>query len=175
MELSKTRKDKSIMEEMVVEGNKRRAFLNEQIQSKDAKITKLELKLDGEKNARLRIEEELKEMNMKWMQSCSELGALKTEHNKCRENVEYYQEKFAEVQCELMDIIVKYEDLYKQYVVLNSCMTKSTKEEAVEAELAVKEEEIKILRTKLGKEREKVKHLDKKLALIENTQGSNRC
>ena len=59
MELSKTRKDKSIMEEMVVEGDKRRAFLNEQIQSKDAKITKLELKLDEEKNDRLRIEEEL--------------------------------------------------------------------------------------------------------------------
>ena len=59
MELSKTRKDKSIMEEMVVEGDKRRAFLDEQIQSKDAKITKLELKLDEEKNARLRIEEEL--------------------------------------------------------------------------------------------------------------------
>ena len=36
MELSKTRKDKSIMEEMVVEGDKRRAFLDEQIQSKDA-------------------------------------------------------------------------------------------------------------------------------------------
>ena len=59
MELSKTRKDKSIMEEMVVEGDKRRAFLDEQIQSKDAKITKLELKLDEEKNVRLRIEEEL--------------------------------------------------------------------------------------------------------------------
>ena len=59
MELSKTRKDKSIMEEMVVEGDKRRAFLDEQIQSKDVKITKLELKLDEENNVRLRIEEEL--------------------------------------------------------------------------------------------------------------------
>ena len=54
-------------------------------------------------------------------------------------------------------------------------MAESVKEEAVEAELTIKENEIRTLRTKLGKEREKVKHLDKKLALIENTQGSNRC
>ena len=46
-------------------------------------------------------------------------------------------------------------------------MAESVKEEAVEAELTIKENEIRTLRTKLGKEREKVKHLDKKLALIE--------
>ena len=40
MELSKTRRDKLIMEEMVLEGDKRRAFLDELLQSKDAKITK---------------------------------------------------------------------------------------------------------------------------------------
>ena len=42
MELSKSRKDKTIMEEMVVEGDKMRVFLDEQIQSKDERITKLE-------------------------------------------------------------------------------------------------------------------------------------
>ena len=57
--MSKSRKDKAIIKEMVLEDDKRRAFLDEQIQSKDAKITKLELKLDEEKNVRLRIEGEL--------------------------------------------------------------------------------------------------------------------
>ena len=104
------------MEEMVLEGDKRRAFLDEQLQSRDARITKLELKMVEEENVRLGNERELMEMNLKWIQSCSELSALKIEHNECQESIEYYQEKFAEVQCELMDRIEKYEELYKKYV-----------------------------------------------------------
>jgi hypothetical protein len=44
-ELSKSRKDKAMLEEMMLKEDKRRAFLDEQIQSRDARITKLELKL----------------------------------------------------------------------------------------------------------------------------------
>jgi hypothetical protein len=39
--------------------------------------------------------------------------------------------------------------------------------EAVETELTVKKNEIKVMRIKLDKEREKVKYLDKKLAAME--------
>jgi len=35
-ELSKSRKDKAMLEEMMLKEDKRRAFLNEQIQSRDA-------------------------------------------------------------------------------------------------------------------------------------------
>ena len=45
-------------------------------------------------------------------------------------------------------------------------MTGSAKEEAVDVELAVKENEIKILRIKLNKESEKVTYLDEKLVLM---------
>ena len=41
------------------------------------------------------------------------------------------------------------------------------KDEGVEAELVIKEDEIRTLKMKLGKEREKMKHMDEKLALIE--------
>jgi hypothetical protein len=37
-------------EEMILEGDKRRVFLDEQIQSRDARITKLELKLGKEED-----------------------------------------------------------------------------------------------------------------------------
>ena len=166
IELSKSRKDKAALEEMVSEGDKRRAFLDEQIQSKDVRLTKLELKL-GEENVRLGMEKELTEMSLKWMQSCSEPSALKTEHNECQESIEYCQEKFAEVQCKLMDRIGKYEDLYKKHVMSESRSTGTEKDEAIEAELALKGEEIETLRTKLDKERERVKHLDEKLAVME--------
>ena len=46
--------------------------------------------------------------------------------------------------------------------------TRSIEQEAIEAESAVKENEIRILRIKLSKEREKLKYLDEKLALMEN-------
>jgi hypothetical protein len=59
IELSKSRKDKVMLEEMMLEGGKMRAFLDEQIQSRDARITKLELKLGEEKIAREESEKEL--------------------------------------------------------------------------------------------------------------------
>ena len=60
-----------------------------------------------------------------------------------------------------MDRIGKYEDLYNKYVMLENHSTRSEDQEAVEAEFVVMENEMKILRIKLGKEREKVKYLDR--------------
>ncbi|KAL9344936.1 hypothetical protein Peur_062611 [Populus x canadensis] len=81
-----------------------------------------------------------------------------------------------------MDRIRKYEDLNKKYMELESRSTGIAKEESkrkgfkgVEAELAVKKNEIKVMRIKLDKEREKMKYLDEKLAAMKKTQGSNRC
>jgi hypothetical protein len=51
----------------MLEGDKRRAFLDEQIQSRDARIIKLELA--EEKIARERSEKELGGMSLDWMQS----------------------------------------------------------------------------------------------------------
>jgi len=174
IELSKSRKDKAMLEEMMLKEDKRRAFLDEQIQSRDARITKLELKLGEEKIARERSEKELKGMSLDWMQSCSELEAMEIDFNDCQGSAEYFQEKFAQVQFELMDRIGKYEDLNKKYMELESHSMGIAKEEskrkgfeAIETELAVKKNEIKFMRIKLDKEREKVKYLDEKLAAME--------
>ena len=174
IELSKSRKEKAMLEQMMLEGDKRRAFLDEQIQSRDARIIKLELKLGEEKIAREENEKELEGTSLDWMQSCSELEALKIDFEECQGSAEYYQKKFAQVHFELMDKIGKYEDLNKKYVELESRLMGFAKEEskrkgfeAVEAELAVKKNEIKVLRIKLDKEREKVKYLDEKLAAME--------
>jgi len=174
IELSKSRKDKAMLEEMMLKEDKRRAFLDEQIQSRDARITKLELKLGEKKIARERSEKELKGMSLDWMQSCSELEAMEIDFNDCQGSAEYFQEKFAQVQFELMDRIGKYEDLNKKYMELESHSMGIAKEEskrkgfeAIETELAVKKNEIKFMRIKLDKEREKVKYLDEKLAAME--------
>ncbi|XP_073261302.1 uncharacterized protein [Populus alba] len=72
-----------------------------------------------------------------------------------------------------MDRIGKYEDLNKKYMELESCSMGIAKEskrrgfEDVEAELTVKKNEIKVMRIKLDKEREKVKYLDEKLVAME--------
>jgi len=173
-ELSKSRKDKAMLEEMMLKEDKRRAFLDEQIQSRDARITKLELKLGEEKIAREKSEKELRGMSLDWMQSCSELEAMEIDFNDCQGSAEYFQEKFAQVQFELMDRIGKYEDLNKKYMELESRLMGIAKEdnkrkgfEAFETELAVKRNEIKVMRIKLDKEREKVKYLDEKLAAME--------
>jgi hypothetical protein len=76
IELSKSKKDNAMLEEIMLERDKRRAFLDEQIQSGDARITKLELKLGEEKIVREKNEKELGRMSLDWMQSCSELEAM---------------------------------------------------------------------------------------------------
>jgi len=113
-------------------------------------------------------------MSFDWMQSCSELEAMEIDFNDCQGSAEYYQEKFAQVQFELMDRIGKYEDLNKKYMELESRSMGIAKEESkrkgfegVESELAIKKNEIKVMRLKLDKEREKMKYLDEKLAAME--------
>ena len=120
IELSKSRKDKAMLEEMMLKEDKMRAFLDEQIQSRDARITKLELKLGEEKIARERSEKELGGMSLDWMQSWSKLEAMEIDFNDYQGSAEYYQEKFSQVQFELMDRIGKYEDLNKKYMELES-------------------------------------------------------
>jgi len=138
------------------------------------RITKLELKLGEEKIARERSEKELRGMSLDWMQSCSKLEAMEIDFNDCQRSAEYYQEKFAQVQFELMDRIRKYEELNKKYIELESRSMGIVKEkskrkgfEVIETELAVKKNEIKVMRIKLDKEHEKVKYLDEKLAAME--------
>ena len=48
------------------------------------------------------------------MRSRSELEAMKSNFNECKGNVEYYQDKFARVQANLMDKVEKYKDLNKK-------------------------------------------------------------
>jgi len=109
-ELRKSRKDKAMLEEMMLERDKRKAFLDEQIQFRDARIIKLELKLGKEKIVGEENEKERWGTSLDWMQSCSELEALKIDFEECQGSAEYYQEKFAQVQFELIDRIGKYED-----------------------------------------------------------------
>jgi len=45
---------------------------------------------------------------------------MEIDFNDCQGSVEYYQEKFAQVQFEVMDRIGKYEDLNKKYMELES-------------------------------------------------------
>ena len=72
-----------------------------------------------------------------------------------------------------MDRIGKYEELYTKYEMSESRSTKSKEQEAIEAQSVVKENEIRTLKIKLSKEREKVKYLEEKLTLMEKAQGSN--
>jgi hypothetical protein len=59
IELSKSKKDNAMLEEIMLERDKRTTFLDEQIQFGDARITKLELKLGEEKIVREKSEKEL--------------------------------------------------------------------------------------------------------------------
>jgi len=98
---------------------------------------------------------------------------MEIDFNYCQGSAKYFQEKFAQVQFELMDRIGKYEDLNKKYMELESRSTGIAKEESkrkgfegVKAELAVKKNEIKVMRIKLDKEYEKMKYLDEKLVVM---------
>ena len=95
-------------------------------------------------------------MSLDWMQSCSKLEAMEIDFNDCQGSAKYYQEKFAQLQFELMDGIGKYMVLNKKYMELKSRSTGIAKEESkrrgfedVEAKLTVNKNEIKVTRIKL--------------------------
>jgi predicted nucleic acid-binding Zn-ribbon protein len=58
IELGKSKGDKTTLEAMMMEGDKSRVFLNKQLESRDAKIVRMELQLSKEKAA---MEESKKE------------------------------------------------------------------------------------------------------------------
>jgi predicted RNase H-like nuclease (RuvC/YqgF family) len=100
------------------------------------------------------------------------LEALKADFNGYQENVE---DKFLHVQAELLDRIEKYDKLNKKYMTreirlaeLQEFERKGNEEEVLKADLAAKKIEVRTLKVKFDKEREKVKQLTKKLEVSEN-------
>jgi len=171
IELGKSKEDKAALERMMMEGDKSRVFLNEQLESRDEKIGMLETQLS---KGRVVIEESEKERGrliLDWMQSSSELEALKADFNGYQENIE---DKFLHVQAELLDRIEKYDKLNKKYMTreirlaeLQEFERKGNEEEVLKADLAAKKIEVRTLKVKFDKEREKVKQLTKKLEVSE--------
>ena len=160
-ELGKSKGDKAALERMMMEGDKSRVFLNEQLKAKDAKIGMLELQLSKGKAVIEESEKERGRLILDLMQSSSELEALKADFNGYQENVE---DKFLHVQAELLDRIEKYDELNKKYMTRESRLAelqefkrKGNEEEVMKADLAAKKIEIRTLKVKFDKEREKVK------------------
>jgi chromosome segregation ATPase len=174
IELGKSKGDKAALERMMMEGDKSRVFLNEQLESRDAKIVMLELQLSKGKAVIEESEKERGRLIFDCMQSSSELEALKADFDGYRENVEYNQDKFLHVRAELLDQIEKYEELNKKYMMIESRLAelqeferKGKEEEVFKADLAAKKIEIRTLKLKFDKEREKVKQLTKRLEVSE--------
>jgi len=171
IELGKSKGDKAALERMMMEGDKSRVFLNEQLESKDAKIEMLELQLSKGKAVIEESEKERGRLILDLMQSNSELEVLKADFNGYQENVE---DKFLHVQAELLDRIEKYDELNKKYITRESRLAelqefkrKGNEEEALKADLAAKKNEIRMLKVKFDKEREKVKQLTNRLEVSE--------
>ena len=137
IELGKSKGDKAALERMMMEGDKSRVFLNEQLESRDAKIVMLELQLSKGKAVIEESEKERGRLIFDCMQSSSELEALKADFDGYRENVEYNQDKFLHVRAELLDRIEKYEELNKKYMMIESRLA-----ELQEFERKGKEEEV---------------------------------
>jgi hypothetical protein len=173
-ELGKSKGDKAALEKMMMEGDKSRVFLNEQLESKDAKIGMLELQLSKGKAVIEESEKERGRLILDLMQSSSELEALKADFDGYQENVEYNQDKFLHVKAELLDQIEKYDELNKKYMMIESRLAelqeferKGNEEEVLKADLAAKKIEIRMLKVKFDKEREKVKQLTNRLEVSE--------
>ena len=157
-----------------MEGDKSRVCLNEQLESRDAKIVMLELQLSKAKDGIEESEKESGRLILDSMQSSSELEALKADFNDYQENVGFNQDKFLHVQAELLDRIERYDELNKKYVMMESRLVelqeferKGKEEELVKADLVAKKNEIRMLKVKFDKEREKVKQLTERLKASE--------
>ena len=68
----------------MLEGDKRMAFLDKQVQSRDARITIVELQLSKKKIAKKEYEKDKKELGLNMMQIKQlELEALRSDFNDC--------------------------------------------------------------------------------------------
>nr|XP_034889980.1 uncharacterized protein LOC118030067 [Populus alba] len=103
IELKKSKGDKTALESMMMEGDKIRVGLNEQLESRDAKIVMLELQLSKAKDVIEESEKERGRLILDSMQNSSELEALKADFNDYQENVGFNQDRFLHVQAELLD------------------------------------------------------------------------
>jgi chromosome segregation ATPase len=166
--------DKATLETMMMKGDKSRALLNEQLESRDARIMILELQLSKEKAAMEESEKERGRLGLNLMQNNFELEALRSDFNDCQENTEYNQDKFMHIQAELLDRIEKYEKLNKKCLMIESRLVdaqefenKEKEDEVVKDDRMTKKNKIRMLRAKCDKEREMVNHLTKKLEALE--------
>ena len=76
IELRKSKEDKGALETMMMEGDKSRAFLNEQLKSRDVRIMMLEMQLGKEKAAMEEFEKESGRLGLNWIRSNSELKPI---------------------------------------------------------------------------------------------------
>jgi len=111
--------------------------------------------LKEEKTTRNQAEEERGELRTHWMQTSTELEALKTNFNDCQEKANMY----SRTQAELKSQVEQYEMLYKKHVMLESELAEAkAKEKAVEVfktDLDNKKNEINLLEKKLNREKKK--------------------
>jgi hypothetical protein len=76
IELRKSKEDKGALETMMMEGDKSRAFLNEQLKSRDVRIMMLEMQLGKDKAAMEEFEKESGRLSLNWIRSSSELKPI---------------------------------------------------------------------------------------------------
>lgn len=102
------------------------------------------------------------------------MEALKSDFNECQEHTEYHQEKFKHVQAKLIDRIKKCKELNHKCVMIASQLAESREfklkgmeGEAIKADLITKKDEIRALRTKLDKERDRMNQLTKRYEVSE--------
>jgi predicted RNase H-like nuclease (RuvC/YqgF family) len=134
-----------------------RKFVEQQLEEKDKKIMFLKKQLKEEKTIRNQTEEERGELRTHWMQTNTELEALKTNFNDCQEKADMS----SRTQAELKSQIEQYEMLYKKHVMLES--------ELVEAK--AKEKAVGVFKTNLDNKKNEINLLEKKLNGKKKSQG----
>ena len=108
------------LEKQILIEEKLRKFAEQQLKEKDKKIMSLEKQLEGEKATRSQAkkdwEESIAYWVRVWVQTSTELEALKINFNDCQEKANMS----LKTQAELENQIKQYEKLYKKHVMLES-------------------------------------------------------
>ena len=68
LQLSRGKRDKATLERMIPEGDKMMVFLDKQVQSRDARITIVELQLSKKKTAKEESKKDKEELGLNMMQ-----------------------------------------------------------------------------------------------------------